>query len=460
MAARNLPQVLKRSLAGASTDWLQMLNGFTVQSRDEVLRFESRGKDPRTFYRQLTQDPRVFAVLQKRYTNVISGDLVVEPGRRKGLSATRADKKAAEMVEYQIREMGKDTTMELEERAAKAHFASGFTSFSLGMMDAILMGYSVGEIIWGRDGTECVVEEIKMRDQRRFSFVKNRDDFELHLHKAYGSLDTEPLPPRKFITYTWGSSDDPYGLGLGNRLYWPVFFKRKGLAFWGTFLEKHGIPTVWAKSNSSDPAERGKLFSAAKALMSDSVVVTDTEDVIELLEAARGAANTNSYEQLHNAMNKAITILIVGSELSTDINEGGSRAATVVHSQEEKNLAIKDGVELSNGPFQRLARWITWYNFTGDVATPIIYYRYPLQENLEEEARILDTLHNIGFRASTEAGLKYVNDKFGRGYDEPIFEYKEPEKATSGSRNPDLEEANRDREGEQNFQDERDGTDE
>jgi phage gp29-like protein len=438
-----------------------MLDGFSIQPKDQILRFESRGQDPRTFYRQLTQDDRVFAVLQKRYTNVLAGDLIIEPGRRRGLSATRADKKAADMVKAQIREMGKDTDFEIEESVATAHFASGFTNFTLGMLDAILMGFAVGEIMWQRDGSDCVASEVRMRDQRRFSFVKDKDVFQLHLHNAFGSMTTTPLPPRKFITYTWGSDDDPYGLGLGNRLYWPVFFKRKGLSFWATFLEKHGIPTVWAKSNSSDDTERAKLFNAAKALMSDSVVVTDTEDVIELLEAARGAANTSSYSQLQDAMNKAISIATLGSELSTDIQDGGSRAATVVHSQEEKNLAIKDGQELSNGPYQRLARWITWYNFTEEVATPLVFHRYPLQENLDEESRILERLAKIGFTASTDAGLKFVNDKFGHGSDEPIFEYEKPSQSlTPGSSGTEQDEENRDREEEDNFREEREGTDE
>lgn len=458
MAAKPLQNVLRRSIAGPQTDFLQFLDGFSMQPQDIVIRNQSRGTDPRTFYRSLEQDDRVFAVLQKRYTNVLNGTLVVEPGRRRGMSATRVDRKAADMVKDQLRNMGTNSNDLLEGSAAKAHFATGFTNFTLGMLDALLMGYAVGEIMWNVDGSEIVAEEIRMRDQRRFSFVKKEDEFQLHLHQKSGKFELLPLPARKFITYTWGSNDDPYGLGLGHRLYWPVFFKRRGMSYWLKFLEKHGIPTVLAKTDSADPVVRNNLFNAAKALQSESVVVIKNDEMIELIEATRGAIQTGGYEALNDAMNKTITITIVGSELSTDIKDGGSRAATTVHSQEEKNLAIKDGDELQEGPYQRLSKWITYHNFAEDVATPIIFRRYPLQENLDEEVRILKVLSEIGFEANTEAGIKYVNDTFGKGSDEPIFQY--TGKKDSPSQGPSEQEENeRDREGEENFQDEQEGKD-
>ena len=445
---------MKRSLAGPASEYLSFLDGFQMSSQDRVLRYETGSKDPRVFYRELEQDDRVFAVLQKRYTNVLNGDVVIEPGKRRGMSSTRADKKAADMVNEQIKNMGNTRVGNVENNAAKAYFPSAFTNFTMGMLDAIHMGYAVGEVMWEIDGDEVVASEVIPREQDRFLFVKNGDEYHLHLQDSMSMAHSRPLPARKFIVYTWGSNNDPYGLGLGNRLYWPVFFKRRGMSFWLKFLEKHGIPTVVGKTTSADDQERKKLLDAAKALQSDSAVVIDEGDMLDLLEVTRGAIQTGGYEQMNAQMNKAITITVLGSELSTDINEGGSRAATTVHSQEEKNLAIKDGRELAGGPYSRLVQWIVYHNFTDDVAMPIIQRRYPLQENLEEEARIMKTLSEMGFEATTESGLVFVNEKFGKGSEDPIFEYTGKKESSGGQ-----DEEDRDREGEKNFQDEQDGTD-
>jgi hypothetical protein len=52
------------------------------------------------------------------------------------------------------------------------------------------------------------------------------------------------MPERKFWTFSAGAAtdDEPYGLGLGHFLYWPVFFKRNDIKFWLIFLEKFAAP--------------------------------------------------------------------------------------------------------------------------------------------------------------------------------------------------------------------------
>jgi phage gp29-like protein len=52
------------------------------------------------------------------------------------------------------------------------------------------------------------------------------------------------LPEKKFILFApEGHSENPYGFALGSSLFWPVFFKRKGITFWLVFCDKYGSPT-------------------------------------------------------------------------------------------------------------------------------------------------------------------------------------------------------------------------
>jgi len=419
--ARNLPAVLKQSLAGLETDFLFATDGFRLNPKDPITIAESRGTDPRTMYRLLEQDGRVYTTLQKRFTNLTRSEIVVEPGRRRGASTTLKDRKAAEMVEDQIAVMGKRMESALQGTFARAHFARGFESFTLGMLDALLMGYAVAEIIWSTDGSEIVASEIAVRDQRRFVFVKNGDEYELKLVTSLGMFNAEDLPPRKFLVYTWGSSDDPYGLGLGHRLYWPVFFKRRDLAYWVKFLERHGLPTVVGKHPPGEEQSKiDQLFKACKAVQSESIVTIPDNEMIDLIEAATTSVSTSGFDGLLREMNKAITLIVLGTELSTDIEQGGSRAATEVHSDLERERSVLDGVRLTEGPYQMLSNWITMFNFDGAVA-PVIRRRFLKEDNLQQRVNILKTLSEMGFVPS----LEFINDKFGDGGEEGVFEEKE-----------------------------------
>jgi len=68
-------------------------------------------------------------------------------------------------------------------------------------------------------------------------------------------IEGEPVPDRKFICFTYGSTDNPYGKGLGQKLWGPVWFKKHGIKFWVLFCEKFGSPTARGKYPPGTPKE-------------------------------------------------------------------------------------------------------------------------------------------------------------------------------------------------------------
>ncbi len=107
---------------------------------------------------------------------------------------------------------------------------------------ATLKGFAVSEVVWSRDGNRIVPDEIVSHDQRRFAFG---EDWRPRLLTWTNMRDGEELPDRKFIVHRHGViGNNPYGLGLGTRLFWAVLFKREGVAFWLHFLDKFAGPTV------------------------------------------------------------------------------------------------------------------------------------------------------------------------------------------------------------------------
>jgi hypothetical protein len=183
--------------------------GGILQSKDPVLRTTIGRLNS---YRDIARDGKVEACLQKRYSMTSNADLMVMPGAQRG-STRRSDRRIRDMVANQIRNIG--VSVQNNSRVATVNFQSDFDAAVLGLLDAIMLGYAVGEIIWDMDGREVVAREIKIKAQERFVYDS---EHRFRMITNASRLEGVPLPNRKFLNYTWGSFTDPYGLGLGNRL--------------------------------------------------------------------------------------------------------------------------------------------------------------------------------------------------------------------------------------------------
>jgi phage gp29-like protein len=99
------------------------------------------------------------------------------------------------------------------------------------LMDALLVGFSVVEVIWTVRDNLVVPKRFAKRPSGAFRFV-DLDDQQppaLRMVTAQDMLKGVELPDRKFLVHRVNPDDDnPYGTGLGSQLYWPVLFKRKG----------------------------------------------------------------------------------------------------------------------------------------------------------------------------------------------------------------------------------------
>ncbi len=103
----------------------------------------------------------------------------------------------------------------------------------------------------------------------------------------------EDLPDRKFIVFTYGSSDNPYGNGLGQKLWWPMWFKKNGIKFWLVFLEKYGMPTALGKyPPGTPPDQQAALLDALDAIQNETGIKIPETKAIELIEASRQGTAT------------------------------------------------------------------------------------------------------------------------------------------------------------------------
>jgi phage gp29-like protein len=131
------------------------------------------------------------------------------------------------------------------------------------LLQGILYGFYVAEVIWTRrpDGS-VVPKRLIAKHPRRFVFTPAR---ELRLLTPSSMIEGEEVPERKFMVFCYGDSDNPYGKGLGQKLWWWVWFKKNGVKFWLIFNEKFGMPRR-GQVPSGNQAPSSHLMAALESI--------------------------------------------------------------------------------------------------------------------------------------------------------------------------------------------------
>lgn len=382
-------QPFKGEIATVAKDitYVPYLN--TLRTHDDTLLTRGSAKSYK-IYDEIERDCHAYGVLQKRKLAVVARPWQVDPA-----SESPLDVKAADMVRAQLTNLGVPDPNDPGEQVV---VASNFDLVCYNLLDAILKGFAVGEIMWDTDGREIVVREVRPRDQRRFTFDA---DFKLRL-KTWGQIITgEPVPARKFMVHSFGAKDgSPFGMGLGSRLFWPVFFKRQDITFWLTFLDKFGSPTAIGKyPNGTPPDDQNKLLDALAAIAQDAGVTVPDGMMIELLEAQRGG--TVSYEQFARYMDEEMTFATLGDS-PTSKGSGGA-LASAANAREEVRLELvqADADLLSATLNATLSPWLTAYNVPG-ARPPKIWRQVKKPEDLKARSERDKNIHGIGFRPTLE----------------------------------------------------------
>ena len=284
-----------------------------------------------------------------------------------------------------------------------------FAETCAGLMDAILKGFAVGEVMWAIKGDEIVPDRVIARDQRRFRFDI---DYRLHLLTYVDMLVGEDLPPRKFIVHSFGAKDgSPYGLGLGSRLYWYVFFKRQGIGFWLALLDKYGMPTAVGKYPPQASADLKQKLNVC--------VERDRAGHGGHHSRRRGGLAPRKRADWRQRRLREDCALHGRADrrdrawrtLTTNIGAAGSRAAAGIHNDVRLELARADGELLAETLNRTLVRWIVDLNMPG-APYPRLLWDIQEPDDLDARADRDGKLYKMGFRPT----LKYITDTYGAGW--------------------------------------------
>lgn len=352
-------------------------------SGDGIL--QTRGGGDLGLYERLLTDWQVNSTWQQRRTAIVSREWDVEPGADDALSI-----QAAEYLKEDLKNLDFD-------RVCKKSLM------------AVFYGFTATECMYGRDGTKFRLTDMRVRKSRRFRFDK------------YGALrlvtKKNPtgvvMPENKFWLFQAGSDDDddPYGLGLGHYLYWPVWLKRNAIRFWALFVEQMARGRFSATIPAGSSAEVRKavqtmlnnLTTGGSAVISDNVAV-------ELFEAMRNSGG--DYALFCRYLDASISKIILSQTMTTD--DGASLSQAEVHSGVKLDV-IKTDADLQCESFNRgPGTWLTNWNFPG--ATPPKVWRNcrPAKDTKIQVERD-KVLHEIGWSPKAE----YIQEEYGDGF-EPI----------------------------------------
>lgn len=348
---------------------------------DNVLR--QKGGDLK-IYADLLRDDQVSSTFQQRRDAVISTEWIVEPG-----GDSPIDKLAADHAREQLERISWDS---LTDKA----------------LYGLFYGYNVAELLWQRQGNRIGWEKIKVRERGRFAFGESG---QLYLKPKAGA-QWQLMPDRKFWTFNVGADhdDQPYGLGLANKLYWPVFFKRNDIKFWLVFLERYASPTGIAKMPAGQFQNmnmRKDVMEALKAMAAEGQIVVPEGTNLEFLQSIY--SGTADYESMKSAMDAAIAKIVLSQTMTTD--NGSSRSQSETH-KDVRDEVIKSDADLVCESFNRGPMvWLTEANFP-DAMSPRVWRNTEPPEDLNERAKRDSEIIKLGYEPTED----YIKEVYGEGW--------------------------------------------
>lgn len=361
-------------------------------------------------YRDLKRDPKVHSCLQKLIGAIVGRPWAVEPVNEK--DAADGEKLTDILQRFNFDQLCRD------------------------LLDAIIMGFSVVEIVWCVTDGWIIVMRAPKRRQRRFIYVQDENDKapRLKLLTSDSMVTGIDLPDRKFVVHRVNPEDDnPYGTGIGLQVYWLVFFKRKGIVSWAKLCDRFGSPTPWGKHpRNAGPKEKATLADALRAFSSDGYLMTPDGNMIELLES-KLSGNITTQEQLVAAMDDAIAEVIIGQEPRA--NAGGAVAsASKERSAVRLDIAQAHSDLLSETLNRTLIAWLCEVN---GLAPCVVYRQIKEEDDKKAESETDKNVFEMGFELSEEA----ARTKYGEGWSKkketaPPAPIVQPQKPVVDNKNP------------------------
>lgn len=252
----------------------------------------------------MERDAQVRACLNTKRLSVLSETALVRPGDDSAAAAS-----AAALVGKQL-----------------AAIPGGIAGIVTGCLDALVMGYAVGELVYDNAGN---LASLRWHDPRRFAAVAG-PDFDM---EGVELLDGDPLlfPSSRFLWYTYqGRYGNPYGESDLVAAYRDFSEKETIRRMWLTGLDRFAVPTPvasvplsWSQGQVDDLAKKLGTLQSETALVVPDPVKIGFDLNSGRVEPAKAYVTAIEYHDTQIARG------ILGQDMTTQGNTGSLASAVV-----------------------------------------------------------------------------------------------------------------------------------
>ena len=358
------------------------------QNFDNIVKFWNSLPDPDpilkkinkdiSVYREIMNDAHVYSTIQQRKSGVLS-------------------------MEWELRRL---EASDNEFNIIKEVFQHlNITNIMDQALNTPLFGFTVFEIIWSSYGDLILPVRIEEKPQEWFYFdLNNQLMLKNNPNSAY--MTGIPTDPLKFILLQHKSTYmNPYGERLLSRCFWPVTFKRGGIKFWITFIEKYGQPwTIGKHPRGASQQDIDNFLNQLENMVQDAVATIPDDSSIEIIEAQK-STSSEVFKILLDFFNNEISKAILTQTLTTDITDKGTYAAASVMSKMLDQIILSDSKIIEN-LLNHLIQLIYEINFNSNSLPDFILYKpADVDKLLAERDEIL-----------TRTGIKFTKQYYIKNY--------------------------------------------
>lgn len=178
------------------------------------------------------------------------------------------------------------------------------------------------------------------------------------------SLPLLDIPEEKIIEVHCFDGDNPNGFlnGCIDSLILAYFFKSYSVKDWQIFIEKFASPTVIGKYSALNQHDKNSLILAIQNLKNNaSAVIPGEADIIFRGDEKKGEGS-DVFNSNIDFWNNEITIRVLGQNLTTSLEKGGSYAAAQVHNAVRQDIVQSD-LKLIESTMNALLKKVIALNF-------------------------------------------------------------------------------------------------
>lgn len=281
------------------------------------------------------------------------------------------------------------------------------------IMDAISIGFSVCEKVWGDvagsgdfAGKQGFTRIIQRNPEHIFFRLDDHGDIRpddgIWQEGTIGTGSGVALPVEDVVYWAFDPKDDnPYGRTPSRRAYRWYFIKEGTARLWARYMERYGLPIAIGRfPSTSGEDDRTLLNTYLKELRTSQVASFRSDWNIELIHPPH-SEQTSLFSEALMACNRAIARAIMLPALVVEQQGTGAYALGKEHNDQFIWVLnyIRAGVEdvVNTQIIAPLSKW----NYGENVNPPRFEFKPYNEENLESKATVMKILTDIGLPVPT-----------------------------------------------------------